>query len=152
MCVLSGVWLFVTPWTIVLQAPLPMWFSKQEYWSVQPFPSPGDLPNPRTEPGSPALQAYFYDLNHQGSPKMKIKYTDCAAFQMNFSFIILLCYYCFLGALNFLSIDLTCKVHNGPFPDISLNNGIYQTLLIWPDTPAGLLFLLMGFCSPDDSR
>ena len=140
------------PWTIVLQVPLPMWFSKQEYWSGQPFPSPGDLPNPGTAPGCSALQAYFYDLNHQGSPKMKIKYTDCAAFQINFSFIILLCYYCFLDALNFLSIDLTYKVHNCPLPDISLNNGIYQTLLIWPDTPAGLLFLLMGFCSPDDSR
>ena len=149
---LNHVWLFVTSWTIVPQASLATWFSKQEYWSGQPFASPGDLPNPGTEPRSPALQAYFYDLNHQGSPKMKIKYTDYAAFQINFSFIILLCYYCFLDALNFLSIDLTCEVHNCPLSDISLNNGIYQTLLIWPDSPAGLLFLLMGFCSPDDSR
>ena len=46
-----------TPWTIAHQAPLPMEFSRQEYWSGLPFPSPGDLLNPRIEPGSPALQA-----------------------------------------------------------------------------------------------
>ena len=47
----------VTPWTIACQAPLPMGFSRQEYWSGLPFPSPGDLPNPGIEAGSPALQA-----------------------------------------------------------------------------------------------
>ena len=46
-----------TPWTIALQAPLSMGFSRQEYWSGLPFPSPGDLPDPRIKPGSPALQA-----------------------------------------------------------------------------------------------
>ena len=46
----------VTPWTVACQAPLSMGFSKQEYWSGLPFPSPGDLPNPGTEPRSPALQ------------------------------------------------------------------------------------------------
>ena len=39
------------------QAPPSMGFSRQEYWSGVPFPSPGDLPNPEIEPGSPALQA-----------------------------------------------------------------------------------------------
>ena len=39
------------------QASLSMGFSRQEYWSRQPFPSPGDLPDPGIEPGSPALQA-----------------------------------------------------------------------------------------------
>ena len=47
----------VTTWTIVLQAPLSMGFSRQEYWSGLPFPSPGDLSNPGIEPRSPALQA-----------------------------------------------------------------------------------------------
>ena len=42
---LSRVRLFVTPWTIAYQAPLSMGFSKQEYWSGLPFPSPGDLDN-----------------------------------------------------------------------------------------------------------
>ena len=45
-----------TPWTVARQAPLSMEFSRQEYWSGLPFPSPGDLPNSGTEPGSPILQ------------------------------------------------------------------------------------------------
>ena len=47
----------MTPWTVDRQVPLPMEFSRQEYWSGLPFPSPGDLPHSGTEPGSPALQA-----------------------------------------------------------------------------------------------
>jgi len=47
----------VTPWTVAHQAPLSMGFPRREYWSGLPFPSPGDLPNPGTEPSSPALQA-----------------------------------------------------------------------------------------------
>ena len=47
----------VTPWTVAYQAPQSIEFSRQEYWSGLPFPSPGDLPNPETEPRSPALQA-----------------------------------------------------------------------------------------------
>ena len=54
---LSCVQLFGTPWTIAHQAPPSMEFSRQEYWSELPFPSPGDLPDPGIEPGSPALQA-----------------------------------------------------------------------------------------------
>ena len=46
----------LTLWTIACQAPLPMGFFRQEYWSGLPFPSPGDLPDPRTEPRSPPLQ------------------------------------------------------------------------------------------------
>ena len=46
-----------TSWTVACQAPLSMRFSRQEYWSGLPFPSPGDLPDPRIEPWSPALQA-----------------------------------------------------------------------------------------------
>ena len=45
-------------WTAACQASLAMEFSRQEYWSGLPFPSRGDLPNPGTEPRSPALQAY----------------------------------------------------------------------------------------------
>ena len=46
-----------TPWSVVLHAPLSIGFSRQEYWSVLPFPSPGDLPNLGIKPWSPALQA-----------------------------------------------------------------------------------------------
>ena len=46
---------FATPWTVAYQASLSMGVSRQEYWSGVPFPSPGDLPDPGIEPGSPAL-------------------------------------------------------------------------------------------------
>ena len=51
----SRVQLFATPWTVAYQVPPSMGFSRQEYWSGLPFLSPGDLPNPGIEPGSPAL-------------------------------------------------------------------------------------------------
>ena len=54
---LSRVQLFATPWDVTCQAPLSMGFSRQEYWSGLPFPSPGDLPDPGMEPGFPELQA-----------------------------------------------------------------------------------------------
>ena len=54
---LSRVRLFVTPWTVAYQAPPSMGFSRQDCWSGLPFPSPGDLPDPGIEPGSPTLQA-----------------------------------------------------------------------------------------------
>ena len=54
---LSRVGLFATPWGVTYQASLSVGFSRQEYWSGVPFPSPGDLPNPGIEPGSPALRA-----------------------------------------------------------------------------------------------
>ena len=58
MCVgaelLSRVRVFATPWTVACQAPLSMKFSRQEYWSGLPFPSPEDLPDPGGEPPSPA--------------------------------------------------------------------------------------------------
>ena len=50
---LSRVRLFVTPWTVAYQVPPSMGFSRQEYWSGLPFPSPGDLPDPGIEPRSP---------------------------------------------------------------------------------------------------
>ena len=54
---LSRVRLLATPWTVAYQGPLSMGFSRQDYWSGLPFPSPRDLPNPGIEPGSPELQA-----------------------------------------------------------------------------------------------
>ena len=52
---LSCVRLFMTPWTVAYQAPQSVGFSRQEYWSELPFPSPEDLPHPGLEPGSPAV-------------------------------------------------------------------------------------------------
>ena len=70
-CMLSCfclVWIFATLWTVAHQAPLSIGFSRQEYWSGLPFPSPGDLPDPRMEPGCPELQVDSSPLSHQGSP------------------------------------------------------------------------------------
>ena len=64
----SHVQLFATPWTVVHQAPPSMEFSRQEYWSGLPFPSPGDLPKLGIEPGSPALQADALPSEPPGKP------------------------------------------------------------------------------------
>ena len=61
----------VTPWTVARQAPLSVGFSRQEYWSGLPFPSPGDLPDPGIEPGSPALQADSLPSEPPGKPELK---------------------------------------------------------------------------------
>ena len=57
----------MTPWTVARQAPLSMEFSRQEYWSGVPFPSPGDLSNPGIEPVSPASQVDSLLLSYLGS-------------------------------------------------------------------------------------
>ena len=68
MKLLSRVQLFVTPWTVVYQAPPSMEFSRQEYWSGVPFPSPGDLPNQGIEPMSPTLQTDVLPSELPGKP------------------------------------------------------------------------------------
>ena len=65
---LSCVRLFATPWTVAYQAPPFMGFSRQEYWSGLPFPSPGDLPDPGIEPGSPAFQEDALTSEPLGKP------------------------------------------------------------------------------------
>ena len=51
---------FVTPWTVARQASLSMGFTRQEYWSGLPFPSPEDLRDPGIKPMSPALAGRFF--------------------------------------------------------------------------------------------
>ena len=63
---LSRVWLFATPWNIAYWAPPSMGFSRQEYWSGLPFPSPGDLPNPGIKTRSPALPVDALPSETQG--------------------------------------------------------------------------------------
>ena len=70
-CMLSCficVQLFATLWTVALQAPLSMGFSRQEYWSGWPFPSPGDCPKPGIEPRFPALQVDSLPAGQPGNP------------------------------------------------------------------------------------
>ena len=68
----SHFWLFAAPWTVACQAPLPMEFSRQAYWSGVPCPTPRDLPDPEIEPKSLAMsllhwQAIHYHWRHLGS-------------------------------------------------------------------------------------
>ena len=74
MKLLSRVRLFSTPWTVARQAPPSMGFSRQEYWSGFPFPSPGDLPDPGIEPRSPALQADALTSEPPGKPNLSFTF------------------------------------------------------------------------------
>ena len=68
----STVWLFATLWTVAHQPPLSIGFSRQEYWSELPFPSPGDLPKLGVElasPVSPALAGGFFTTEQTGKPQ-----------------------------------------------------------------------------------
>ena len=76
---LSRVRLFATLWTVAHQTPLSMGFSRQEYWSRLPFPSPGDLPNPGIKLRSPAMQADSLptELSGKRPPPRLQKKEDC---------------------------------------------------------------------------
>ena len=63
----------MTPWTVAYQASPSMGFSRQEYWSGLPFPSPADLPDPGIKPGSPALQADALPSEPPKTLLMKLK-------------------------------------------------------------------------------
>ena len=67
---LSHIRLFATPWSVAHQAPPSMEFSKQEYWSGLPLPSPEDLPDPGIKPVSPALWADTLLSEPPGNPKV----------------------------------------------------------------------------------
>ena len=71
----DGVQFFATPWIVARQAPLSLGFSRQEYRSGLPFPSPGFLPDPGTEPGSPALQADDLPTEPPGKQHLHISLT-----------------------------------------------------------------------------
>ena len=78
---ISRVQLFATPSTVAYHAPLSMGFSKQEYWSGLPFPSPEDLPDPGIEPGSPTFFSSVQLLS-----RVRLLATSCtAAYQVPLS-------------------------------------------------------------------
>ena len=68
----SHIRLFATLWTVAYQAPPSMGFPRQEYWSGVPFPSPGDLPDPGIDPGSPTLEADALISEPPGKPYMYV--------------------------------------------------------------------------------
>ena len=87
----SRVRLFVTLWTVAHQALPSMGFSRQEYWSGLPFPSPGDLPDPGIELRSPTMQADALTSEPPGKPIkvkdlifLKVKRPDINLFEFYF--------------------------------------------------------------------
>ena len=70
MHAVSHVQLFASPCTVAQQAPLSLEFSRQEYWSWLPFPSPGDLPHPQMEARSSALANGLFTTEPPGKPMM----------------------------------------------------------------------------------
>ena len=70
------------PWMVVYQAPWSMGFSRQEYRSGLPFPSPGDLPNPGIEPRSPALQTDSLPSEPLGKPQGNYKQGEKTTLRM----------------------------------------------------------------------
>ena len=73
-CALSRVQLFATPWTVACQAPLSMRSPRQENWSGLPFPIPGGLPDPGSQPesfASPVLAGGFFTTAPPGKPKIQ---------------------------------------------------------------------------------
>ena len=102
---LSHVRLFATPWTIAHQTPLSFGFYRQEYWSGLPFPSPGDLSNPRMEPGSPALQADALPSEPPGK-------THTHTHTHKKMEVFRVCHYCFLAIFDVFSMKHTAQTLN----------------------------------------
>ena len=97
---LSHVQLFATPWIVACQAPLPMGFHRQEYWTGLPFPSPGDLPNPGIKLGSPALQAD--SLLNEPPRKPKTSNLFVALVEINTNIYIYICIYIYIYIYLFI--------------------------------------------------
>ena len=89
------------PWTVACQAPLSMEFSRQEYWSGLPCPSPGDLPDPGIEPRSPALQAESLPFELPRKPSGKCKLIICHYILITVSNSIITFYFSHLDRYTF---------------------------------------------------
>ena len=85
-CACSVVSNSVTPWTVAWKTPLSMGFSRQEYWSGLPFPTPGDLLNPEIKPASPvspALAGQFLTAEPPGKPLLGQKKNSITTINKN---------------------------------------------------------------------
>ena len=85
---LSRVQLFVTPWTVAYQDPPSIGFFRQEFWGGLPFPSPEDLPNPGTEPGSPTLEADALPSEPPGKVFISLEQCSPAEIRMRALYVI----------------------------------------------------------------
>ena len=96
-----------TPWSVAQQAPLSVEFSRQEYWSGELFPSPGDLPNPGIKPRSPALQADSSLSEPPGKPLYTYTYH---VFSIHSSTDRYLGYLCILAIVSSAGINMRVKI------------------------------------------
>ena len=94
-CTLSHVQLFATSWTVAHQSLLSMGFSRQEYWSGLPFPSPGDLPNPGTESDSLAFAGGFFTTEPPGNIHL-ICLDNCLSTQLSLCVLVTVCSYLYV--------------------------------------------------------
>ena len=101
----------MTPCTVAYQAPLSMKFSRQEYQSELPFPSPGDLPHPGIEPRSPALQADSLLSEPPGKPRNELGVSQRVEIRGN------------------ASLQLGCI--NSDIHLVNLNIGSRQLMTLW---------------------
>ena len=102
----SCVWLFETPRTVALQAPLSVGFPRQEYWSKLPFLFPGDLPDPGIGPVSPVLAGGFFTTEPRGRPSSVCR-TYCILTLLNALAGTLILCVCDLMSLNIAGCWLT---------------------------------------------
>ena len=102
-----------TPWIVTCQSPQSMGFSKQEYWSGLPFPSPGDLPNPRIKPVSPALQADSLRIEPWGktiSFLQCLNFTSLTVLMLVFQRIIIIFFFLVFICLTALSLSSSHRI------------------------------------------
>ena len=132
MKLLSRVRLFATPWTVAYQASPSMGFSRQEYWSGVPLPSPGDLPDPGIEPWSPALEADALTSEPPGKPKVTL--TAVKNFKMH-SGSNKAGYFCCCHCLVTKLCPTLCDSMDNS-PQVSSVRGIFQArILEWVAIP-----------------
>ena len=103
---------FATPWTVAHQAHLSMGFPRQEYWSGLPFSSPGDLPDPGTEPSSPALAGEFF------TPEPLEKPIKGLGGKSAHRILRLMCWLCCLHAMSALDKTVSYKMRTKILSDL----------------------------------
>ena len=99
--------LFGTPWAVARQAPLSIEFPRQEYQSGQPFPSPGDLSNPRIELGSPTSQSDSLPSEPPGKPIQNPRLNRSTLKRWSTKHLVHRCIWC---SLQFSSLVLVSKI------------------------------------------
>ena len=102
-------------WTVACQAPLSMGFSRQEYWSELPFPSPGDLPDPGIKPVSPALTGGFFTTEPPGKPYEVDTVPILLMRKLRFSGDVTLLSICSYGGRTFTAVEISLILKLLPF-------------------------------------